>query len=100
MPRYNIVLPVEIGGVHGVTRSFGVSGVQFDAPIALEVGRRIDFAVSIAGDDRVEPLRLECGGEVIRVDAVDGGMQTVAATIDRIRIGSIDIEPGALVPGC
>lgn len=90
--RYPIRLPIRVLRrgtcpffAQGETRNLSSHGVLFISDHQLEVGERIEFAITWpAGNFRSEPLDLYCLGKVLRVSTDPGaGRFTVAATLER-----------------
>lgn len=76
--RFVTELPVDIGGVQGLTRNISATGIYFETEAAQEPGSRVHFTVEV--HVRGERLQLVCEGEVVRVDHIDG-MVGVAARL-------------------
>ena len=74
--RFVTELPVDIGGIQGVTRNISATGIYFETEMAQEPGSRVNFTVEV--HVRGEKLKLVCEGEVVRVGCYDGvfGMAT------------------------
>lgn len=74
--RFVTELPVDMGGVQGVTRNISATGIYFETEVAHEPGSRVNFTVEV--HIRGEKLKLVCEGEVVRVGCYDGvlGMAT------------------------
>jgi hypothetical protein len=72
--RYPLELPVELPGGSGRSHDVSRSGVFFetDTPVSLESPIKFSLVLGQATPD--EPLRLECEGEVVRVEPHDGGV--------------------------
>lgn len=68
--RFDTELPVEIGGIQGLTRNISASGIYFETEMAQEPGSRVHFTVEV--NVRGEKLKLVCEGEVVRIDRKDG----------------------------
>ena len=68
--RFATELPVEIDGVHGLTRNISATGIYFKANLAPARGSRVSFTVEVMV--RGERLKLVCEGEVVRVEESDG----------------------------
>ena len=77
--RFDTELPVEIGGIQGLTRNISATGIYFQIEWMQEPGSRVRFTVEV--NVRGEKLKLVCDGEVIRVDHNDGGLG-IAAKLD------------------
>jgi len=72
--RYPLELPVELAGGTGRSHDISKSGVRFetDTPVAPESPIRFSLVLGQASPD--VPLRLDCEGEVVRVEPHDGGV--------------------------
>lgn len=82
-------MPIEIGGVRGMTRNVGAGNVVFGSPRSFAVGSAISFTISTPSETE-SPVRFECSG-IVTADrqSASGGFET-AATIDSIRILPLD----------
>ena len=78
--RFASELPVEIGGVQGLTRNISATGIYFETEVSQAPGARVNFTVEM--NARGEKLKLVCEGEVVRVDH-RGGVLGVAAKLER-----------------
>lgn len=78
--RLQIDLPMELGNGHGNgrTRDVSASGVYFETEASLTAGAPIRFSFVL---DHVfpTPLRLECEGQIIRVERREGKLGVAAA---------------------
>ncbi|MBU3998517.1 MAG: PilZ domain-containing protein [Gammaproteobacteria bacterium] len=88
--RFETVLPVEIGNLHGLARNISATGIYFETEAAPALGSHVYFAVELTV--RGEKLKLVCDGKVLRVDYKDG-VQGVAAKLD----GSFFSNPADLI---
>jgi hypothetical protein len=72
--RYPLELPVELPGGSGRSHDVSRSGVSFetDTPVSLE--SPIKFSLVLGQTSPDVPLRLDCEGEVVRVEPHDGGV--------------------------
>jgi len=75
-------LPVELEHGKGWTRDVSASGVYFETDAPPAVGTRIRFAMVLPYGTAV---RVECVGEIVRLEAHDGRVG-VAATITASRL--------------
>lgn len=76
--RFDTELPVEIGGIQGLTRNISATGIYFKTDLTQEPGSRVSFTVEV--NVRGEKLKLVCEGEVVRVDH-SGGLLGIAAKL-------------------
>jgi hypothetical protein len=67
--RFDSELPVDLGGVPGLTRNISATGVYFETVSTQEPGARVQFTVMLTVHG--EQIRMLCDGEVIRVDHKD-----------------------------
>jgi hypothetical protein len=67
-PRFRVGLQVELNGAMGTTRDIGGSGVYFESSRGLRRGVRIRFSLVFAHEGTRGPLRVQCGGRVVRVE--------------------------------
>ena len=84
-PCHSVAMPIEIGGVRGVTSNVSAGNVVFDLPVSFVVGTAIDFVISPPSAGAA-PLRLHCRGVVTAERARGNGTFEMAATIDSLRI--------------
>ncbi|WP_296444417.1 PilZ domain-containing protein [Rhodoferax sp. UBA5149] len=68
--RFDTELPVDIGGIQGLTRNISASGIYFETETTQEPGPRVNFTVEV--NVRGQRLKLVCEGEVVRVGRNDG----------------------------
>lgn len=79
--RFETVLPIEIGNLHGLARNISATGIYFEteaAPVPA-LGSHVYFAVELTV--RGEKLKLVCDGKVLRVDHKNG-VYGIAAKLD------------------
>ena len=76
--RVNTCLPVSVNGKLGVTRDISATGVYFTVDDSYEKGTAIEFWIEL--DTPGGPLKLQCNGEVMRVDN-DGARSGIAVKI-------------------
>src|SRR5258706_16313533 len=70
--RVSAVIPVTVGGTHaGMTRDISPSGIFFETDAKMSAGAPIHFSVTF--DSPPGKLRLECTGEIDRIDDLGGG---------------------------
>lgn len=95
--RFDTVLPVELGNLHGLARNISATGIYFEIEAAPALGSRVYFAVEMTV--RGEKLKLVCDGQVLRVDQ-KGGVHGIAARFDDSFFSNpaevIDIDAGWL----
>ena len=84
-PRFHIELPVELENGVGVTRDFCTTGVFFTCERGFAPGSQISFTIVLDGQHVDKPLRLQCSGEVVRIEA-HGESVGVAAKINEYTI--------------
>jgi len=77
--RFDTVLPVEMGNLHGLARNISATGIYFESEAAPALGSHVYFAVELTV--RGEKVKLMCDGKVLRVDYKDG-VQGIAAMLD------------------
>ena len=95
--RFDTELPVEIGGIQGLTRNISASGIYFETEMAQEPGSRVHFTVEV--NVRGEKLKLVCEGEVVRVDRNDGVLGIavkLASSFFSDAAEVIDVNPSSL----
>lgn len=64
--RFASELPIEIGGVLGLTRNVSATGVYFETTRDQVIGSRVNFLVEVIV--KGERLKMVCAGDVVRVD--------------------------------
>lgn len=77
-PRYEVAVPIDVEGARGLTRNLSINGVIFTIPVALEIGREIQFTIFM----RAGNCRLECRGRVIRQRQMSDDAFDTGASID------------------
>jgi PilZ domain len=77
--RFAVSVPVELPSAQGVTQNVSLSGVYFEAPVAIPEGTRIRFSL-VLGSEGIS-LRLNCEGTVVRVTK-SGRTVGIAAKVD------------------
>ena len=70
--RYRIAIPVELEQRTGLTGDISASGVFFETDSSFSVGVTISFSLVLEHADPGGPLRLQCQGEVVRVEQREG----------------------------
>jgi len=81
VPRHQGKLPISLKSGEGITRDFNVSGIYFETDRAFSPGQCIEFSIVLKHADPDHPVRMNCVGEIVRVEE-SGGMIGVAAKID------------------
>ena len=95
--RFDTELPVEIGGIQGVTRNISASGIYFETEMVQELGSRVHFTVEV--NVRGEKLKLVCEGDVVRVDRKDGTVGIAAKLMNSFFADAaevIDVDSSSL----
>ena len=77
--RFTSALPVEIGGVQGLTRNISATGIYFETEAAQMPGSRVNFTVEM--NTRGMKIKLVCQGKVVRVDH-NGRVSGIAAKLE------------------
>jgi hypothetical protein len=67
-PRFRVALPVELPEGAGVTRDLSVCGVFLETDCVFALGEVIEFALVLRYVDPNRPVRLQCRGQVVRVE--------------------------------
>ena len=70
--RYPLELPVELPDGSGRSLDVSKSGVCFETEAPVSADAPIEFSL-VLGQSPEDPLRLDCEGEVVRVEPHDGG---------------------------
>jgi hypothetical protein len=66
--RIPVALRVELQEGTGVTRDLSACGVFFETDCVFALGEDIQFAIILEHIDPCRPLRLQCRGQVVRVE--------------------------------
>jgi Tfp pilus assembly protein PilZ len=76
---------VELVGRTGVTRNLSACGVFFETAQIFTLGEVIEFALVLEYIDPGQPVRLECRGQVVRLEPL-GNTMGVAVAIKAYRL--------------
>ena len=68
--RFDIELPVEMGGMQGLTRNICATGIYFESDVVQAPGSHVRFTVEVT--IRGVKSKMVCEGEVVRVENRDG----------------------------
>jgi PilZ domain len=83
-PRFRVALPVEFEGGTGTTRDISICGMFFETDRAFAAAEPITVTVILEYAESGRPVRLECRGQVVRLEQLDGKVG-VAVTISAYR---------------
>lgn len=96
--RYRLHLPLQIVQVGDQrvnrteqTRDISSGGVCFRSPLAVEVGDRVEYLITLSGSN--PPVRIRCLGKVMRAQeppTADEGQYEIAVTIERYQFVRTD----------
>jgi hypothetical protein len=67
-PRFRVALPVELPEGTGITRDLSVCGVFLETECVFALGEIIQFALVLQYVDPERPVRLQCRGQVVRLE--------------------------------
>jgi hypothetical protein len=67
-PRFQVTLPVELLEGTGITRDLSAFGVFFETDRVFALGEVIQFALVLEYIDPRQPVRLQCRGQVVRLE--------------------------------
>jgi PilZ domain len=67
-PRFRVALPVELPDGTGITRDLSVAGVFLETERVFALGEIIQFALVLQYVDSDRPVRLQCRGQVVRLE--------------------------------
>jgi hypothetical protein len=84
-PRFQVALPVEFPEGTGTTRDLSACGVFFDTGRIFALGEVIQFALVLEYIDPRQPVRLQCRGQVVRLER-QGDTVGVAIAIKAYRL--------------
>jgi hypothetical protein len=87
--RFRVTLPVELEGGSGITRDISVCGVFFETDRTFAPGELIQFTLVLEHMAPGQPVRLQCQGEIVRVERREGNVG-VAVAIGAYRLGAIE----------
>jgi hypothetical protein len=87
--RYRLELPLEIVQLGGrrvsrreITRDISSAGISFHSPIAVDVGARVEYLITLSRKN--PPVRIRCLGKVLRsLRTASAGAFEVAVTMER-----------------
>ncbi|QWD61801.1 PilZ domain-containing protein [Polynucleobacter sp. MWH-UH25E] len=68
--RVQAALPITLGEHFGKTRDISATGIYFEMPVEKELGSQVDFVIDL--DTPGGALKMQCIGEVVRVQNADG----------------------------
>jgi len=98
---YELALPLTLTrvahtsvSIFGQTNRLSIQAAEFEIGLALQVGVRIEFVISLPSDDSAS-TSLYCWGRVAHVEASLAGFM-VTASIERYRFAR---QPRAGMPG-
>jgi hypothetical protein len=78
--RFVLEVPVLLENGTGVSRDISGSGIYFVTDLPLDPGGTVKFSVKLSHIRPGKPVKLDCQGQVLRIEPVDGKFG-VAATI-------------------
>ena len=81
LPRHRGKLPITLKSGEGITRDFNVSGIYFETDRSFTAGQVIEFTIVLKHADPAHPVRMNCKGEIVRVEE-SGDKIGVAASIE------------------
>jgi hypothetical protein len=81
LPRHRGKLPITLKSGEGITRDFNVSGIYFETDRSFSTGQAIEFTIELKHADPAHPVRMNCKGEIVRVEE-SGDKIGVAASIE------------------
>jgi len=82
--RIQVEVPVYIGGEKAVTRDISWAGIYFLTDQSFSEGGNLSFSLDLTYALPGKPIKLDCQGEVIRVEA-HGGKYGIAAKINNFQ---------------
>ncbi len=88
--RFIGAIQIELKNGTGIARDFNIDGIYFvtDQPVSL--GEYLDFTIKLSHIESIGPHRLQCYGEVVRVEP---GLDTVGVAV-AISRSFVCTEPG------
>jgi hypothetical protein len=84
-PRFRVALPVELLEGTGITRDLSACGVFFETDRVFALGEVIQFALVMEYIKPGLPVRLQCRGQVVRLER-QGNAMGVAVAITAYRL--------------
>ena len=82
--RIRVEVPVYIGQEEAVTRDISWAGIYFLTDQAFAEGGGLNFSLDLTYTMPGKPIKLDCQGEVIRVEQHDGKFG-IAAKINKFQ---------------
>lgn len=68
--RVQAALPITLDNHSGKTRDISATGIYFEMPVEKELGSQVNFVIDL--DTPGGALKMQCMGEVVRVQNADG----------------------------
>lgn len=81
--RFLLEMPVILQGGAGISRDISESGIYFLTDQAFLPGGIVKFSVTLDHVRPGKPVRLDCEGEVLRIEETNDGRFGVAARIQQ-----------------
>ena len=79
--RVSTNLPVKMNGrAAGIARNVSTSGIYFETKLPIKSGRVIRFSLEL--DKPGGGYSLECTGEVVRIEKLDGNLGVAAKILE------------------
>lgn len=85
-----MALPVELEEGTGITRDLSLSGIFFETEQPFSPKEPISFTLVFEGRSWRRSIRLECEGQVVRVEPSNGKVG-IAATISSYRFATEEL---------
>ena len=79
--RIQVEVPVYIGHEKAVTRDISWAGIYFLTTQAFDEGKKMSFSLDLTYALPGKPIKLDCQGEVLRVEKL-GNQYGIAAKIN------------------
>lgn len=89
-PRFEVVVPVAVGGVRGRTRDLSTDGAYLEVEQSPRTLTPISFTLDFDAENGALPIRYHCAGTVVRVHSRAASEQGAGVAV---RIELIAGEP-------
>ncbi|WP_114971855.1 PilZ domain-containing protein [Rhodoferax ferrireducens] len=87
--RFDTELPVEIGGVQGLTRNISATGIYFETEMTQDPGSHVHFSVEVHVHGQRQ--KLACDGEVVRINRKHGVLGVAAKLMSSFFLDAADV---------
>ena len=85
-PRFDVVVPVVVGDVHGRTRDLSTHGAYLEIEQSPRTFTPISFTLDFEAGNGAGPIRYHCAGTVVRVHPRTGSTEHGTGVAVRIEL--------------